>query len=200
MDNHKVFCGFIIFLQIADLSWESAYNFSLCNHDEIREDLLNVLDAHMTLKEELQLDFHTCEDAPEGPEQSEVRQGERSPPTARAGSERSGRAACCSASSTGRGAAATGGCGPARCGSCSATAADTARPRWVSGSRDGPCRAEPGFAEPGRSEPCRADGAVLQEWRRGTVAPQEAVPGGGLCDEGKVRELLAVWRSYMNLA
>ncbi|XP_035166454.1 uncharacterized protein LOC118156472 isoform X2 [Oxyura jamaicensis] len=155
MDNHKVFCGFIIFLQIADLSWESAYNFSLCNHDEIREDLLNVLDAHMTLKEELQLDFHTCEDAPEGPEQSEgwLR------------AQREGRLLQCVLDGA-------RGCGH--------------RGLWPSTlwvvQRN--CR---GYRPP-------------QEWRRGTVAPQEAVPGGGLCDEGKVRELLAVWRSYMNLA
>ncbi|KAK2518093.1 Wdr36 [Columba livia] len=65
MYNHKVFCGLIIFLEIADLPRGSTYNFSLCNHDEIQEDLLNVLDPHMTFeKEELQLDFHTCEDAP----------------------------------------------------------------------------------------------------------------------------------------
>lgn len=51
--SYTVFCGLIIFLQIADLSRGYTYNFSLCNHDEIQEDLLNVLDPHMTFKKEV---------------------------------------------------------------------------------------------------------------------------------------------------
>lgn len=43
--SYTVFCGLIIFLQIADLPRGSAYNFSLCNHEEIQEDLLNVWDT-----------------------------------------------------------------------------------------------------------------------------------------------------------
>ncbi|XP_037229738.1 uncharacterized protein LOC119141471 [Falco rusticolus] len=39
-------------LQIADLPRASPYNFSLCNHDEIQEDLLNGLDPHRTFKNE----------------------------------------------------------------------------------------------------------------------------------------------------
>lgn len=51
--SYTVFCGLIIFLEIADLPRGSTYNFSLCNHDEIQEDLLNVLDPHMTFEKEV---------------------------------------------------------------------------------------------------------------------------------------------------
>lgn len=51
--SYTVFCGLVIFLQIADLPRGSTYNFSLCNHDEIQEDLLNVLDPDMTFKKEV---------------------------------------------------------------------------------------------------------------------------------------------------
>ncbi|KAL9821633.1 uncharacterized protein GJ701_016665 [Geothlypis trichas] len=68
MDILNVLCSLIIFLQIAFLPRGSTYNFSLCNHGKIQEDLLNVLDPEKTFtQEELRLDFHTCEDAPSEP-------------------------------------------------------------------------------------------------------------------------------------
>ncbi|KAJ7414526.1 hypothetical protein BTVI_40944 [Pitangus sulphuratus] len=53
MDNHKVLCGLIIFIQIAFLPRGSTYNFSLCNHEEIQEDLLNVFDPDKTFTQEV---------------------------------------------------------------------------------------------------------------------------------------------------
>lgn len=51
--SYAVGCGLIIFLQIADLAGGSTYNFSLCNHGGIQEDLLNVLNPDMTFKKEV---------------------------------------------------------------------------------------------------------------------------------------------------
>lgn len=51
--SYTAFCGLIIFLQTTKLPRGSTYNFSLCNHDEIQEDLLNVLDPNTTFKKEV---------------------------------------------------------------------------------------------------------------------------------------------------
>lgn len=51
--SHTVLCSLIIFLQIAFLPRGSTYNFSLCNHGKIQEDLQNVLDADLTFTQEV---------------------------------------------------------------------------------------------------------------------------------------------------
>lgn len=51
--SYTVLCSLIIFLQITFLPRGSTYNFSLCNHGKIQEDLLNVWDAGKTFTQEV---------------------------------------------------------------------------------------------------------------------------------------------------
>ncbi|CAN0332332.1 unnamed protein product [Bubo scandiacus] len=173
-------------VKIADLPRGFTYNFSLCNHDEIQEDLLNVLDPNMTVKqEELQLDFHTCEDAPSppaGPQQSE-------------GSRRAARAGRLLECVLER----AWGCGqwpPLWRSTLSVLQRHCPgyRPPQVgAGPRPGR-RGSPAAGSPGSSAAAGGGTPTRVRWQ---AAAGEASPAP--CDESKARELMAVWRSYMNL-